>query len=68
VEPIPDDTGLLDTPSALWNHRVFVDGQARGAGGDIIRLPCGKHSVRLGSTGRVQSIEVPCGGTVAIDR
>jgi serine/threonine-protein kinase len=68
VEPLPDDTGLLDTPSALWNHRVFVDGQARGAGGDIIRLPCGKHTVRLGSTGRTQTIDVPCGGTVAIDR
>lgn len=68
VQPIPEDTGLLDTPSGLWNHRVFVDGSARGVGGDIIRLPCGRHSVRLGSNGRPQLVDVPCGGTVAIDR
>jgi hypothetical protein len=68
VDPDPVDTGLLDTPSAMWNHRVFVDGLTRGAGGDVIRLRCGRHTVRLGSAGRVQSVDVPCGGTVAITR
>ncbi len=68
VQPIPEDTGLLDTPPTLWNHRVFVDGSARGVGGDIIRVACGRHSVRLGSNGRAQLVDVPCGGTVAVDR
>jgi hypothetical protein len=68
VDPAPDNTGLLDTPSALWNHRVFIDGLTRGAGGDVIRVPCGRHSVRLGSSGRVQSVDVPCGGTVVVNR
>jgi serine/threonine protein kinase len=68
VEPIPEDTGLLDTPPALSNHRVFVDGLARGVGGDLIRVPCGRHAIRLGSTGRTLSVDVPCGGTVTVDR
>jgi serine/threonine-protein kinase len=68
VEPIPEDTGLLDTPPALWNHRVFVDGFARGVGGDLIRVPCGRHAVRLGSYGHTLSVDVPCGGTVTVDR
>jgi hypothetical protein len=67
IEPIPEDTGLLDTPPTLWNHRVFVDGLARGVGGDLIRVPCGRHAVRLGSTGRTLSVDVPCGGTVTVD-
>jgi hypothetical protein len=68
VEPIPEDTGLLDTPPALWNHRVFVDGLARGVGGDLIRVPCGRHAVRLGSYGHTLPVDVPCGGTVTVDR
>jgi serine/threonine-protein kinase len=68
VDPVPENTGLLDTPSALWNHRVFVDGFTRGAGGDVIRIPCGRHSVRLGSAGRLQTVDVPCGGRIVVNR
>jgi len=68
VEQVPDDTGLLHTPSSTWNHRVFVDGLVRGNGGDVIRVTCGRHWVRVGSAGRVQSVDVPCGGSIAVDR
>ena len=61
-------TGALETPSSMAEHRVFVDGMARGAGGVVLRLTCGRHAVRLGSQGRLQWVDVPCGGTVRVDR
>ena len=66
--PPADDTGTLDTPPAMWNHRIFIDGVARGVGGDSIRVHCGKHAIKLGSAGRVQSVDVPCGGTLFVER
>jgi hypothetical protein len=65
---LPGDTGLLETPDSMANHRVFVDGFARGTGGDVLRLRCGRHDVRLGSVGRMQFVDVPCGGRVRIER
>jgi serine/threonine protein kinase len=65
---VGDATGRLDTPPSMWNHRVFVDGFVRGAGGDSIRVRCGRHTVRLGSAGRTQSVDVPCGGQVMVGR
>ncbi|HEY8087465.1 MAG TPA: hypothetical protein VIF09_06460, partial [Polyangiaceae bacterium] len=58
--------GVLETPPAMANHRVFVDGLVRGAGGDLIRVRCGRHLVRVGSAGRVQWVDVPCAGSVAV--
>jgi serine/threonine-protein kinase len=66
--PIPDDMGVLETPATMVGHRVFVDGVARGVGGDRIRVHCGGHVVRLGSSGRFQSIDVPCSGIVSVER
>jgi serine/threonine-protein kinase len=66
--PIPDDMGVLETPASMVGHRVFVDGVVRGVGGDRIRVRCGGHVVRLGSSGRFQSIDVPCRGIVAVER
>jgi serine/threonine protein kinase len=60
--------GTLETPASMAEHRVFVDGLARGSGGVALRLSCGRHLVRLGSQGRLQWIDVPCGGTVRVDR
>jgi serine/threonine-protein kinase len=64
----PPDVGLLLTPAGMANHRVFVDGVARGSGGQAVRIECGRHGVRLGSAGRFQWVDVPCGGQVRIDR
>jgi hypothetical protein len=66
--PIPDDVGLLETPDGMANHRVFVDGFARGTGGVVLRLRCGRHDVRLGSAGRLQGVDVPCGGRIRVER
>jgi hypothetical protein len=59
-------TGLLETPESMANHRVFVDGLARGVGGALLRVACGLREVRLGSAGRVQWVRVPCNGRVSV--
>ncbi|WP_394839553.1 protein kinase [Pendulispora rubella] len=45
-------------------HRVYVDGKvvAQGAGSHVVS--CGKHTVKVGSDGKVQELTVPCGGSV----
>ncbi|MGH7295088.1 MAG: hypothetical protein ACRELB_09150, partial [Polyangiaceae bacterium] len=58
--------GLLETPGSMANHRVFVDGIARGVGGALLRVACGIREVRLGSAGRLQWIRVPCEGRVSV--
>jgi serine/threonine-protein kinase len=65
---IPPDVGLLETPDGMANHRVFVDGVARGTGGEAFRLRCGLHAVRLGSAGRLQWVQIPCGATLRVGR
>lgn len=65
--PLPDDMGLLETPNGMANHRVFVDGLVRGSGGVVVRLRCGRHEIRLGSAGRLQGVDVPCGGRIRVD-
>lgn len=65
---LPDGVGFLETPDGMANHRVFVDGLTRGTGGDVLRLRCGHHDVRLGSAGRLQGVDVPCGGRVRVER
>ena len=58
-------TGLLHTPPSLAGHRVFFDASAIGGCGATLRVPCGVHTVRLGSRGRVQRLDIPCGGSIA---
>ncbi len=54
--------GTLHTPVEAKGHRVFVDGFIGGYAPIPFKLKCGKHSVRVGSAGKLQSIDIPCGG------
>jgi serine/threonine-protein kinase len=65
---LPTDVGILETPDGMANHRVFVDGVVRGTGGQTFRLSCGPHAVRLGSAGRLQWVDVPCGAALHLER
>jgi hypothetical protein len=31
----------------------------------VLKVPCGRHVVRLGRDGRDQDLDVPCGGRVS---
>jgi serine/threonine-protein kinase len=65
---IPGNEGELDPPPAASGHRIFVDGKVVSEGTDPVRVSCGAHSVRIGSAGRLQTVDVPCGSALALTR
>lgn len=66
--PVPPGKGRLLTEAREEGHRVFVDGRFAGAGGAPILVRCGRRQVRVGSAGRLRTVEVPCGGEVLVHR
>jgi hypothetical protein len=55
-------------PPSAAGHRIFVDGRTVSEGTDPVRVPCGPHAVRIGSAGRLQQIDVPCGSALSLTR
>jgi serine/threonine-protein kinase len=62
-----DTHGTINLPSSAAGHRVFVDGRVASDGAKPIDVACGHHSVRVGSHGKAQSIDVPCGGAIDLE-
>jgi hypothetical protein len=65
--PSTSTTGTLKVRRRGWGHRVFIDGQVAGQGGKDITWLCGSHRVKVGSAGKENTVDIPCGGTVEID-
>lgn len=65
---VPEGAGRLLTDTADAGHRIFVDGKLAGSSGKPVVVACGSHQVRLGSAGRLQTLDVPCGGDVTLAR
>jgi serine/threonine-protein kinase len=63
---IPADRGELVFPPYAAGHRIFVDGRVVGDGAQPALVPCGSHSVRIGSAGTPQQVDVPCGQAITI--
>jgi hypothetical protein len=62
---------VLQPKPARARHRVFVDGRVIGETSDQLetfRVRCGFRSVRIGSQGSVQEVNVPCGGVTRVQR
>jgi serine/threonine-protein kinase len=59
--------GIIRTTGAPASHRVFIDERVVGQTPDPISIRCGPHTIRIGSSGQRRTIEVPCGGEVAVD-
>jgi hypothetical protein len=57
--------GLLEAPQSK-GRRVYVDGLLVGETPIPVLVGCGKHVVKVGSSAREQSVEVPCGGSVTV--
>ncbi len=55
--------GQLHVGSAAAGHRVFLDGHVIGEGPGTYRAKCGSRSLRIGSSGKLHEIDIPCGGT-----
>jgi hypothetical protein len=64
-ESPPSDHGEL-VSYLRQGHRLFVDGQVAGTSPTIVHVPCGVHSVHLGSYGTRREIDVPCGGSIEV--
>jgi hypothetical protein len=58
--------GLLK-PRGSKGHRLFVDGVVVGETPTPVLVTCGAHVVKVGSAGTEQSIDVPCGTSIAVD-
>ena len=60
------ETGDVKTDTAASGRRVFVDGHVAGQTPETVHVRCGVHTVRVGSSGKEQSVDVPCGGEVSV--
>lgn len=58
--------GLLKTTGALPGRRIFVDAAVVGQTPESITVKCGSHVVHLGSSGKNQTIDIPCGGELVV--
>jgi hypothetical protein len=56
--------GSVSLSMAVTGHRLFVDGAVVSNGSAVVS--CGKHLVKVGSKGRKQEVDVPCGTDVAV--
>ena len=59
-------TTILSTRSASPNHRIFFDGRVVGETPASVEVPCGKHTVQLGSAGTSRTLELPCGQELVV--
>lgn len=64
---IPNGMGLLRTTGMPEGRRIFVDQRAVGQTPASVLVPCGARAVKVGSSGRPQTIHVPCGGESVVD-
>ncbi len=56
----------ISTEKAQPHHRIFVDDKVVGETPSTVPVPCGKHTVKLGSAGKPQPIDVACGERVEV--
>lgn len=63
---VASDMGIITTKGTVPHRRIFVDDKTVGQTPQSVTVKCGKRVVRLGSAGKRQTIDVPCGGEIAV--
>ncbi|MBX3207896.1 MAG: protein kinase [Labilithrix sp.] len=63
---IPEGMGVVTTTGTAPGRRIFVDEKTLGQTPESVTVKCGQRVVRLGSSGKPQQIDVPCGGEIAV--
>jgi serine/threonine-protein kinase len=58
--------GLLRTTGALPGRRIFVDDHTVGQTPESVLVRCGERSIKIGSAGRQEVIDVPCGRELSV--
>jgi serine/threonine-protein kinase len=66
VEGVAADMGVVRTAGASPGRRIFVDEKTVGQTPQSVTTKCGVRQIRLGSSGKTQSIDVPCGGEITV--
>lgn len=59
-------TCIVNTASAQPGHRIFYDGRVVGETPAAVALPCGSHTIKLGSAGTPRTLDFPCGAEQAV--
>jgi hypothetical protein len=65
-ERAPSTEGELLGPESRAGETVFVDDHALGTVPAPITVTCGVRHVRIGKSGTVRAVDVPCGGRVTL--
>jgi eukaryotic-like serine/threonine-protein kinase len=65
---IPPEMGLLKTAAHAPGRRIFVDGVTVGETPASVLVKCGAHTVMIGSSGRRQPVDIPCGAEIGVER
>jgi hypothetical protein len=58
--------GVIKTAGAAPHRRIFVDEKVVGQTPESATIKCGPHTIRLGSQGKPQQIDVPCGSEITV--
>ncbi len=63
--PAAKTTGSITSPKWAKDRRVFFDGKDIGLSGKL-EVACGQHKVKIGPSGKMRWVTVPCGGEVMV--
>ena len=66
AEDIPAGMGRMKTTGAAPGRRIFVDEKTVGQTPDAVLVKCGARAIKLGSAGTTRTVDVPCGGEIAV--
>jgi hypothetical protein len=69
ADPVAAPGAAIVVAKHLRQHRIWIDGVLIEASGDEGRpVACGRHTLRVGSSGVTRSIHVPCGTAYLIEQ
>jgi len=63
---IAADSSLVTFPSSAQGHRVFFDGRPMAVTPAPMTLRCGRHMIRIGSSGKPRVTDLACGQPVTL--
>jgi hypothetical protein len=71
VEALPQpaiakDSTLVTLPGYARVHRVYVDDVALANSTSPVTTKCGRHTIRIGSSGHEHELDLPCGGELIL--
>jgi serine/threonine-protein kinase len=58
--------GVIRTAGGTSNRRIFVDERVVGQTPESVTVKCGTRTVKVGSAGKPQTVDVPCGGEISV--